>query len=75
MLKLKENVSGFIYDSCHGKVTQIFSNPVNVFTLQVAEDEVFVDNDFVNELFEITNHQHLQNCGEGLDLVLDFYEE
>ena len=74
MVRLKENVSGFIYDSCHGKVTEIFSNPVNIFTLQVAEDEVFIDNDFVNELFDFTDSKQIQSCGEGLDLVLEWVD-
>ena len=72
MLKLKDGVTGFIYDSCYGKVTTIFTEPVNIFSIQTTEDDVFIDNDFVNELFECKSNQQIQNCGEGLEKVLEW---
>ena len=74
MVKLKNEVTGFIYDSCYGKVTTIFTEPVNIFTIQTTEDEVFIDNDFVNELFEFKSNQQLQNCSEGLSKVLEWVD-
>jgi hypothetical protein len=40
----------------------------------LGEDEVLVDNDSVNELFEITSKEGLENDVEGLNEVLEWID-
>ena len=54
MVKLKNEVTGFIYDSCHGHVKNIFTKPqtqidIDVINMFIDEDDVlFTDNEDIN---------------------------
>ena len=78
MLKLKENVFGFIYDSIHGNVTKIFTEPLSREKIEmineiIDEDDVlFLDNETINVLFEILSKEDLEKDEEGLNQVLEW---
>ena len=73
MLKLKKEVKGFIYDSEIGNIVITFTGRKGEEDwCNWGEDDVFVDNENVNELFEITSKEGLENDVEGLNKVLDW---
>jgi hypothetical protein len=77
MLKLKDNVTGFIYEGIHGYVKKTFNDNLTEKEIKginrvLGEDDVLVDNDNVNELFEITSKEGLENDVEGLNEVLEW---
>jgi hypothetical protein len=74
MLKLKDGVTGFIYEGIHGFVKTVFTKPINPGLMLVNEDDVLVDNDNANELFEITSKEGLENDVEGLNEVLEWVD-
>ena len=74
MLKLKENVFGFVYDSCHGTIVEVCTEYVDVENIVLNDDDyVFVYNENVNNLFEISSKEDLENDEEGLSEVLEWY--
>ena len=78
MLVFKENVYGFIYDSCLGCVKKIYNKQLNENEIEMinevlSEDDVLLTNiEDVRELFEITSKEHLTSDEEGLNEVFDF---
>jgi len=73
MLKLKEGVTGFIYDSVHGFVKTVFTKPINAELMLIDEDDIlFSNNEIVNELFEIDSKEDLEKDVEGLNEVLEW---
>ncbi len=78
MLKLKENVTGFIYDSCYGHVTKIYTEPLSEEKIEIIDevldedDVLFTDNESINDMFEISNKEDLENCEDGLSEVLEW---
>ena len=73
MLKLKKEVKGFIYNSEIGNIVITFTGKKGEKDwCNWGEDDVFVDNENVNELFEITSKEELENDIEGLNKVLDW---
>ena len=58
MVKLKENVFGFTYDSEYGNVQKIFTQPltkneIKLVNKVLSEDDVlFTDNEDINSMFE-----------------------
>jgi hypothetical protein len=68
---LKDGVTGFVYESQHGYVKSIITHPIEgKMVLVCDEDDMFVDNENVNNLFEITSQEQLEQSDEGLDKVL-----
>jgi hypothetical protein len=74
MLKLKNEVTGFIYDSVYGSIKTVFTKPINAELMLVDEDDMLIVNENVNELFEITSKDGLENDEEGLNEVLEWVE-
>jgi hypothetical protein len=78
MLRFKENVYGFIYDSSFGSVKKIYNRQLNENEIElinevISEDDVLLTNiKDVRELFEITSKEHLTSDEEGLNEVFDF---
>jgi hypothetical protein len=78
MLRFKENVYGFIYDSSFGNVKKIYNRQLNENEIElinevISEDDVLLTNiEDVRELFEITSKEHLKSDEEGLNEVFDF---
>ena len=76
MLKLKEHITGFIYDSCNGEIEKIFLTPVKDTDIVLrSEDEMYIDNECVNDLFEIHSKEQLDNDEEGLNTVMEWVDE
>jgi hypothetical protein len=81
MLKLKDGVTGFIYDSCHGMVTKVFTQPLTQDKIEtiwevIDEDEVlFMDNETINNMFEFTVEEGKTvqfSEEEGLGLAIEW---
>jgi len=78
MLKFKENVYGFIYDSCLGCVKKIYNKQLNENEIEMinevlSEDDCLLTNiEDCNDMFEITSKEHLKSDEEGLNEVFDF---
>ena len=71
MLKLKNGVSGFIYDSCHGFVTKVYYEPLTEDKIETINEVIddssmlFTNDDDINNAFEFE-----VNLEEGEELVL-----
>jgi hypothetical protein len=78
MLKFKENVFGFVYDSGYGNVVKIYNRPLNENEIELINEVLSVDDCLLtniedcNDMFEITSKEHLKSDEEGLNEVLDF---
>jgi hypothetical protein len=73
MLKLKDGVTGFVYDSMYGIIIEICTEYVDVENIVLNDDDyVFVYNENVNNLFEISSKEELEYDEEGLSEVLEW---
>jgi len=73
MLKLKEGVTGFVYDSMYGTIIEICTEYVDIENIVLNDDDyVFVYNENVNNLFEISSKEELENDEEGLSELLEW---
>jgi hypothetical protein len=78
-VKFKDNVYGFIYDSCYGQVNKVFTEPLTEKELKLVEsvvgeyDCLFTDIKSVNEVFEF-DEDSLSCDVEGLNKVLEYVE-
>jgi hypothetical protein len=78
MVKLKEGVTGFTYDSCYGNVQEIFTEPltekeIKLIDKVLGEDDVlFTNNEDINDMFEFDCREDLENDVEGLNEVLEW---
>lgn len=76
MLKLKDGVTGFVYCSVHGYIKTIITQPISgKFAIAVGENDVFVDDENVNKLFEVTSQEQLEQDDERLSDVLVWIDE
>lgn len=73
MVKLKNEVTGFIYDSVYGYIKTIFTEPISSYLL-VDEDDMLVVNENVNELFPFSSKEDLEDDVEGLVEVLEWVD-
>ena len=75
MVKLKNEVTGFIYDSIYGYVKTVFNQPINENLMLVSEDDVlFSDNEDINNMFGFECKEDLENNEEGLNKVLEWVD-
>jgi hypothetical protein len=80
MVKLKNGVTGFIYDSVYGYVKIIFGQPLTENEIKsiervLSEDDVlFTSNDSLNDMFEFECKEDLERDVEGLNEVLEWVE-
>ena len=78
MLKFKEGVKGFIYDSEYGEVTKVFDKPLTELEEKLIVEVIgeydclFTDINSVNELFTFEDEDSLNCDSEGLNRVLEF---
>jgi hypothetical protein len=78
MLVLKENITGFIYDSVYGRVTKIYNEPLSEEKIEMInetldeDDILFSDIESINEMFTIDSKENLESDSEGLNEVLNF---
>ncbi len=78
MLKLKDGVTGFIYDSCHGHVKKVFNDNLTEQEIKTINHFLFEDDmlitkdDDLNELFEFETEDELTNDHESLNKVFEW---
>ena len=78
MVKLKNGVTGFTYDSCYGNVQEIFTQPltekeVKLINKVLSEDDIlFTDNEDINSMFEFDCREDLEKDVEGLNEVIEW---
>jgi hypothetical protein len=78
MVKLKNGVTGFIYDSVYGSLEKIFTEPLTTeqenLVREVLNDDsvLFTNNEDINELFEFESEEKLMSDSEGMSEVLEW---
>ena len=78
MVKLKNGVTGFTYDSCYGNVQEIFTQPLTEKEIKLIErvlsedDILFTSNDSLSDMFEFDSKEDLEKDVEGLNEVLEW---
>ena len=76
MLKFKEGVKGFIYDSVDGGITKVFNKVLSadeaiLITEVIDEDSIlFLDEEVINEMFTVDCEEDLSD--DQLSRVLEF---
>jgi hypothetical protein len=73
MVKLKNNITGFIYESVHGYIKTIFTEPISSY-LMIGKDDMLVNDENVNELFSFSSKEDLEDDVEGLIEVLEWVD-
>jgi hypothetical protein len=80
MVKLKNGVTGFTYDSCYGNVQEIFTQPLTEKEIKLIErvlsedDILFTNNDSLSDMFEFDSKEDLEKDVEGLNEVLEWVD-
>ena len=80
MVKLKNGVTGFTYDSCYGNVQEIFTQPLTEKEIKLIErvlsedDILFTSNDSLSDMFEFDSKKDLEKDVEGLNDVLEWVD-
>ena len=80
MVKLKNGVTGFTYDSCYGNVQEIFTQPLTEKEIKLIErvlsedDVLFTNNDSLSDMFEFDSKEDLEKDVEGLNDVLEWVD-
>jgi hypothetical protein len=80
MVKLKNGVTGFTYDSCYGNVQEIFTQPLTEKEIKLIErvlsedDILFTSNDSLSDMFEFDSKEDLEKDVEGLNEVLEWVD-
>ena len=80
MVKLKNGVTGFTYDSEYGNVQEIFTQPLTEKEIKLIErvlsedDVLFTDNEDINSMFEFECKEDLEKDVEGLNEVLEWVD-
>jgi hypothetical protein len=80
MVKLKNEVKGFIYDTCYGQVKKVFNDlteqEIKTINKVLSEDDMLItESDDLNELFEFETEDKLKNDTESLNKVLEWCEQ
>jgi hypothetical protein len=80
MVKLKNGVTGFIYESCHGYIKEVFNQSLTENEMKLIDkvinksDVLFTGNDDINSMFEFECKEDLERDVEGLNEVLEWVE-
>jgi hypothetical protein len=80
MVKLKNGVTGFTYDSYYGNVQEIFTQPLTEKEIKLIErvlsedDVLFTSNDSLSDMFEFDSKEDLEKDVEGLNDVLEWVD-
>jgi hypothetical protein len=80
MVKLKNGVTGFTYDSEYGNVQKIFTQPLTEKEIKLIErvlsedDILFTNNDSLSDMFEFDSKEDLEKDVEGLNDVLEWVD-
>ena len=81
MVKLKNEVKGFIYDTCYGEVKKVFNDNLTKQEIKTIEkvlgddDMLVIESDDLNVLFDFETEDQLNNDTESLNKVLEWCEQ
>jgi uncharacterized lipoprotein YajG len=76
MLKFKEGVKGFVFDSSNDEITKVFNKVLSadeaILITEVIDDDsiLFLEEEFINEVFTVKSEENLLNS--ELNRVLDW---
>ena len=76
MLKFKEGVKGFVFDSSNDEITKVFNKVLSadesILITEVINDDsiLFLEEEFINEVFTVESEEDLLNS--ELNKVLEF---
>lgn len=76
MVRLKQGITGFVYDSSNGNIKNITTIEVDMKTIEqvLGEDEVYITDQDADELFMFESEEQLLNNPEQLHRVLEWIE-
>jgi hypothetical protein len=76
MVRLKQGITGFIYDSSNGNIKNITTEEVDMKTIKqiLDEDDVYITDQDADELFMFESNEQLQNSYEKLYEVLEWVD-
>jgi hypothetical protein len=73
MIKFKENVMGFIYDSINGDIMEIFTTKIPKNIWIVGEDNVLFVKEDINDIIDMFCIESKEDLN-GLEEVLEWVE-
>jgi hypothetical protein len=73
MIKFKENVTGFIYDSINGDIMDIFTKPISKKLKIVDYDNVLFRSEDIEDLYDMFNIQSKEDM-KGWEEVLEWID-
>jgi len=73
MIKFKENVTGFIYDSINGDIMEIFTTKIPKNIWIVGEDNVLFVKEDINDIIDMFCIEFKEDLN-GLEEVLEWVE-
>jgi|LauGreDrversion4_2_1035121.scaffolds.fasta_scaffold1401875_2 hypothetical protein len=73
MIKFKENVTGFIYDSINGDIMEIFTTKIPKNIWIVGEDNVLFVKEDINDIIDMFCIESKEDLN-GLEEVLEWVE-
>jgi len=73
MIKFKENVTGFIYDSINGDIMDIFTKPISKKLKIVDYDDVLFRSEDIEDLYDMFNIQSKEDM-KGWEEVLEWID-
>ena len=75
MVKFKENVTGFVYNTINGDIIEIFTEPIPDNIRVYGEDILLFDDiESVNDLFDFESKEDLESDKEGFNTILEWVE-
>jgi len=73
MIKFKENVTGFIYDSINGDIMDIFTKPISKKLKIWDYDNVLFRSEDIEDLYDMFNIQSKEDM-KGWEEVLEWID-
>jgi len=75
MVKFKENVTGFVYNTINGDIMEIFTEPIPDNIRVYGEDILLFDDiESINDMFEFESKEDLESDKEGFNIILEWVE-
>ena len=76
MVRLKQGITGFVYDSSNGDIKNITTIEVDMKTVgqMLDENEIYITDQDADELFMFESKEQLDNNYEGLNRVLEWID-
>ena len=75
MVKFKENVTGFVYNTINGDIMEIFTELIPDNIRVYGEDILLFDDiESINDMFEFESKEDLESDKEGFNTILEWVE-